>query len=161
VSILDALNSRFALSFRKSFPLNTSSSVNPVDESGQQHIDSIHPEIIPLSALILAVKFLDDVQDSTRYYVEQWARGMWNCAQVNYTQWCLMDNLGGRLMPLWDEDIIQEALKDMERAAPSASKDGSMNGCSVGRRESRGMSNGKAIVGTGEQLTPSESPMLR
>ena len=42
---------------------------------------------------------------------------------MNDTQWCLMDNLGGRLLPLWDEGVILSALEDMERAGRAAIKE--------------------------------------
>ena len=39
---------------------------------------------------------------------------------MNYTQWCIMENLGGRLLPLWEESVIVGALEDMERASKQA-----------------------------------------
>lgn len=47
---------------------------------------------------------------------------MWTCGQINQTQWCLMDNLGGRLFALWHERVILGALEDMERAGRGAMK---------------------------------------
>lgn len=152
VNILDSLNPRFAPCFRQSFPST------PNNENFNTRLDSINPELIPLAALILSVKFLDDAQQSTRYYVQNWARGMWTCQQVNYTERCLMNNLNGRLLPLWDEDMILGALQDMERAGRMAEKQ---------RREEQsnfacqsGMSAGKAVFNAHHQLTPGESPPL-
>lgn len=54
--------------------------------------------------------------------MDNWAKGMWSCEQLNQTQWCLMDNLGGRLFPLWHERVILGALEDMERAGRGATK---------------------------------------
>jgi hypothetical protein len=82
----------------------------------EQHIDSVYPELIVLSALILAVKFLDDAQQTTKEYAEEWGKGLWTCEQINFTQRSLMENLGYRLLPLWEHSIILEALEDMERA---------------------------------------------
>jgi hypothetical protein len=133
-----------------------------------QHIDSIHPEITVLSALILAVKFLDDVQQVTREYASDWGRNLWSCDQINFTQRCILENLGYRLLPLWEESIILEALEDMERAArqPSAEigsdEDWDTDTCfgSFGGAPEKRMSDGKAVVGFGEQLTPVETPMV-
>jgi hypothetical protein len=147
VNILDSLSSRFALHFRQSFP------TKPHNENNLSHIEAINPEIIPLAALILSVKFLDDAQQSTRYYVQNWGRNMWTCQQVNYTERCLMENLGGRLLPLWDEDMILGALQDMERAGRMAKKlreEGDGNG----------VSDGKPVLDAYNQLTPGESPPL-
>jgi hypothetical protein len=116
VCILDSLNSRFALQWRKSCPLIKSLSKAEAEPVVDQHVDSIHPELLILSALILAVKFLDDAQQRTREYLEDWGRGLWTCEQVNYTQRCLLENLGYRLLPLWEHNIILGALEDMERA---------------------------------------------
>jgi hypothetical protein len=93
------------------------SSFGNIDERvEEQHIDSVFPELIVLSALILAVKFLDDAQQTTREYEEEWGKGLWTCEQINFTQWCILENLGYRLLPLWEHSIILEALEDMERA---------------------------------------------
>jgi hypothetical protein len=121
--------------------------------------------------LILAVKFLDDAQQSTREYVDVWGRGMWSCEQVNHTQWCLMDNLGGRLLPLWDEGVILGALEDMERAGrqiePRVIEEQwdeiiYLDGLIIGdaKEREKGMSDGHAVIGMGEQLTPVETPLV-
>ncbi|KAM3077238.1 hypothetical protein ACMFMG_003298 [Clarireedia jacksonii] len=168
VCILDSLNSRFARNWRQSFPLEP-----PTPFYQAPHIDSTHPEIIVLASLILAKKFLDDDSASTRYYAAKWGQGAWSCDQINYTQRCMMENLGYRLLPLWDEAIIQEAKMDMERAkkqyVSSSSASSSMGmGMSMdydwemvrGGKE-RPMSSGKACVGIdGLQPTPVETPMI-
>ena len=81
-----------------------------------QHIDSVHPEIIVLAALVLAVKFLDDQQQSTRHYVLSWGQEMWTCDQLNYTVQAIHENLGYRIHPLCEEGLIAEALETMDRA---------------------------------------------
>lgn len=132
------------------------------EEFESQHIDEIHPELIILAALILAVKFLDDHQQSTKEYAEQWGRGIWSCQQVNFTQRCLLENLGYRLLPLWEEDVILEALEAMERA-------GSQYEPEIYDSEDEAedekwdfqptlMMHGKAMLGLGNQITPVETP---
>ncbi|KAL2061947.1 hypothetical protein VTL71DRAFT_7325 [Oculimacula yallundae] len=175
VCILDSLNSRFALQWRKGFPLLSETlpgSFSPNDNTlSPQHIDSIHPELIILSALILAVKFLDDEQQRTVEYAVEWGRGIWTCPQVNYTQRSLLGNLGYRLLPLWDENIILEALEDMERAGqqytPEIYSDGEnwddADTCfgsfdtGVGKL---GAGKGKAVLGLGHLITPVETPRV-
>jgi len=136
----------------------------------EQHIDSVHPELIVLSALILAVKFLDDAQQTTKEYAEEWGKSLWTCEQINFTQRSLLDNLGYRLLPLWEDSIILEALEDMERAGrqytpqiyavdedwDTATCCGSFGGAG----NKRLMSDGKAVLGLGEQMTPADTPMV-
>jgi hypothetical protein len=134
----------------------------------EQHIDSVHPELIVLSALILAVKFLDDAQQTTKEYAEEWGKGLWTCEQINFTQRSLMENLGYRLLPLWEHSIILEALEDMERAGRQYTPEiydenwdtATCFGSFGGTGHERKMSNGKAVLGLGEQLTPAETPMV-
>lgn len=159
VCILDSLNSRFALTWRQACPLITPQ---------RQHIDSIHPELIVLSALVLAVKFLDDMQQVTRVYAGDWGKKLWSCKQIDFTQRCILENLGYRLLPLWEESIIAEALEDMERAARQPSpeigedEDWDTDTCfgSFGGAVERRMSDGKAVMGMGQQMTPAETPMV-
>jgi hypothetical protein len=136
----------------------------------EQHIDSVSPELIVLSALILAVKFLDDAQQATREYGEEWGKGLWTCKQINFTQWCILENLGYRLLPLWEHSIILEALGDMERAGQQhnpeiygADEDwdaATFFGSFGGLGHERNMRDGKTILGLCEQLTPAETPMV-
>ncbi|KAE9363670.1 hypothetical protein N431DRAFT_448250 [Stipitochalara longipes BDJ] len=174
VCILDSLNSRFALQWRKGCPLITQPmpcSFGDIDERiEEQHIDSVLPELIVLSALILAVKFLDDAQQTTKEYAEEWGKGLWTCEQINFTQWSILENLGYRLLPLWEHSIILEALGDMERAGQQhcsviydADEDwdavtcfGSFGASGHGAK----MSDGRAVLGLCEQLTPAETPMV-
>lgn len=79
-----------------------------------------------------------------------------------------MENLGYRLLPLWEENIISGALEDMDRAArqslPESGSDAAwaadMCFRSFGAEVGRKMSDGKAVVGFEEQLTPAETPMV-
>jgi hypothetical protein len=116
--MLDSLNCRFALPWRQGFPLHAPLIRSGLDfERGpKQHIDSIHPEIIILGALVLAVKFLDDRQQSSRQYVTIWGKELWTCDQLNYTVQAIHENLGYRIKPLYEDDIIAEALQTMDRA---------------------------------------------
>jgi hypothetical protein len=123
-----------------------------------------------LSALILAVKFLDDAQQVTRRYAGDWGRKLWSCDQLNFTQRCILENLGYRLLPLWEESIISEALEDMDRAARQPSpatggEDWDTDTCfgsygGAGNEYERKMSDGRAVLGLEEQLTPAETPMV-
>ncbi|CZT43674.1 uncharacterized protein RSE6_03745 [Rhynchosporium secalis] len=178
VCILDSLNSRFALQWRKGCPLSIPDSLpgsfSPIlgSATSPQHIDSIHPELISLSALILAVKFLDDEQQHTIQYAIEWAKEIWTCPQINYTQRCLLENLGYRLLPLWEESIILEALEDMERAGqqstPEIHSDGEdwddADTCfgSFDQGLARSVpGRGKAVLGEGKLSTPIETPGVK
>lgn len=122
-----------------------------------------------LAALVLAVKFLDDHQQSTKEYAEQWGKGIWSCQQINFTQRCLLENLGYRLLPLWQEDIILEALEDMERAGqqhePEIYDDDEDEDWEFENENFRSatkldtLGGGKAVLGLGNQLTPVETPL--
>jgi len=68
-----------------------------------------------------------------------------------------MDNLGGRLLPLWDEDMVLGALQDMERAGRMALK---LRDVENDVECEKSMSDGKAVLGTHNQLTPGDSPPL-
>ncbi|PBP28883.1 hypothetical protein BUE80_DR000204 [Diplocarpon rosae] len=171
VCILDSLNSRFALQWRQGCPLATPLLPQMNERTSEQHIDSIHPELIVLSALILAVKFLDDRQQRTSEYAIEWGRDVWTCAQINFTQRALLENLGYRLMSLWQEEIILEALEDMQRAGRQYEREPSIHdveenwqvdacfdafGFNLGPRGY--VHAGKAIAGHGAQLTPVDTP---
>ncbi|KAL3418315.1 hypothetical protein PVAG01_10031 [Phlyctema vagabunda] len=156
VCILDSLNSKFALSWRRSCPLETPPT-SPIrstfpDEYLPTHIDTVRPELIAVSALILATKFVHDAQQDTIKYIQDWELGFWSCDQVNYTQRCLLENLGYRLMPLWQEHIIIEALENMERAGNQID---SWEDVIALADET----NVKSFQGVGDQLTPAGTPV--
>ncbi|CZR62298.1 uncharacterized protein PAC_12195 [Phialocephala subalpina] len=168
VSILDSLNTKFALQWRQGCPLQVHTLPPPFNDGEgtleTQHIDEVHPEIIVLAALVLAVKFLDDRQQSTKEYAEDWGRGIWSCQQINFTQRCLLENLGYRLVPLWQEDIILEALEDMERAGQQHEPeiyDDDDEDWEFENYRHRVLDTfaGKAVLGLGNQLTPVETPL--
>jgi hypothetical protein len=146
-------------------------SLGSTDESSkEQHIDSVLPELIVLSALILAVKFLEDAQQTTKEYAENWGKGLWTCEQINFTQRCLLENLGYRLLPLWEDSIILAALEDMERAGRQHTPEiyaigldwdtPTCCGSFGGAENERKMGDSKAVLGLGEQLTPADTPMV-
>jgi hypothetical protein len=153
--ILDSLNSRFALSWRRSFPLTTSK--RPIPQ--ELHIDSVRPEVIILAALIISVKFLDDQQLTTRLYSEDWGAGMWTCDQINATQRSIMENLGYRLLPLWSEETIGEALEEIERAGRYASRFAGKITPQKPELDMKAVISGKAIWSAEKQITPAETPM--
>ncbi len=140
------------------------------DRIKEQHIDSVQPEIIVLSAMILAVKFLDDAQQTTKESTEAWGNGLWTCEQINFTQWCILENLGYRLLPLWEQSIIREALEDMERAGRQHTPEicdldedwdtATCFGIFSEPAQERKPSNGMAVLGLCELLTPAETPMV-
>jgi len=112
--ILDSLNSRFALLWRRTLPREDSRRVEPV------HIDSIRPEVIILAALVIAVKFLDDMQYPLSLCAEFWGRGRWSCDQIVISEHCINENLGYKIHPLWQDELIRDALKDMKNAGVNA-----------------------------------------
>lgn len=134
VCILDSLDSKFPRAWRTSCPLkllgpdsdldadsdytHTSERMGP--RTRMQHIDSVLPELIVLASLMIAAKFTEDSQQSTRWYAGAWGTWLWTCDQINTTERCIMENLDYRIMPLSALDILEDAITDMERAAKSA-----------------------------------------
>ena len=76
----------------------------------------MRPEVIILGALLVAKKFLDDGATHTSTYQDGIADGRWTCEQINVTERCILENLGWRIMPLWQEELIADAKEDMRRA---------------------------------------------
>jgi hypothetical protein len=133
------------------------------------HIDSVNPEIIILAALVIAVKFMEDNIETAGYYCEVWGRGTWSREQLNVTERCIMENLGYRIMPLCNEELITDALVDMQLAARQqpVQLQGSRfptlyGGCSENTDprgcHRKGMSTGEAVLGLGLQRTPADTP---
>lgn len=148
VCILDSLNSRFARKWRLSCPLVPASPAVPNDSSfstssskrhslpqsskaaarklekrnkqPQLHIDSVNPEIIVLAALVIAVKFTEDPEQASQFYCDDWGQGLWSSSQLNTTERCVMENLNYRIMPLCDEELIADAMADMQLAGAHA-----------------------------------------
>lgn len=135
VCILDSLGAKFARYWRLSCPLQSAATAASPSSSGnkrhtlpptpslpqqpravQLHIDSVRPEIIILSALVIASKFMQDPQESTNYYVWCWGRDSWSSEQLNVTERCIMESLNYRILPLCEEACIADAMVDMQLA---------------------------------------------
>ncbi len=168
VCILDSLSSKFSLNWRLLCPLAQREAPNeptnkrhtmPASPIGatQLHIDSVNPEVIIFAALVIAVKFLEDCQEPTQYYRSAWGKNMWTCHQINVTERCIMENLGYRILPLWDPVLIADALKDMQRAArqtalPPQPRNGELH--------KRSVSSAETISSHSLPLTPAGTPVL-
>ncbi|KAL2128161.1 hypothetical protein VTI74DRAFT_9565 [Chaetomium olivicolor] len=163
VCILDSLNSKFSLNWRLLCPLATNEISKrhtiqaPLVSATQLHIDSVHPEVIVLAALIIATKFLEDCQEPTHYYRAAWGKNMWTCDQINVTERCIMESLRYRILPLWDPVLINDAIEDMQRAArqaviiPPRPRNGDAH--------KRSASSGVALSSHSFPLTPAETPV--
>ncbi|KAK7748524.1 hypothetical protein SLS53_000544 [Cytospora paraplurivora] len=191
VCILDSLDSKFSRKWRVTLPLatphllNKRHTITSAAHSLITHIDSVSPEIIILTALIIAFKFTDDCHEPTQYYASVWGKGLWTCDQINTTERCIMDHLGYRILPLCDRDIIEDAMEDMRRAgmmvlrerevmqkrggatAAAAAASASAAAAEAAKMDvchTRSVSvpvrpgQGDAVFGLGFQLTPVDSP---
>ncbi|KAI1775047.1 hypothetical protein F4818DRAFT_441871 [Hypoxylon cercidicola] len=165
VCILDFLNSRFSRSWRISFPLNRPNELLPkrhtLPSGAVQavHIDNVFPEVIVLAALIIADKFVEDLQETTQYYGSMWGQNRWTCEQINFTERCIMENLGYRILPLWEAKFIKQARHDIEMARREL-LEGSVEIAEESRttKHTKSMSSGDAMMGLGRQLTPVDTP---
>jgi hypothetical protein len=164
--ILDSLTTRFALSWRQNCPL-----APPAPSLPHPHIDLISPELLILSALILAVKFLDDEDRETSWYAREWGGGLWSTQQINFTSWIILENIGFRLLSLWQENLIAEAMADMERAGTrpvpviytnlnTEEEREEKAWQQVDNGENREKVGGNAVLGFGDQMTPVETPRV-
>ncbi|KAI2621267.1 hypothetical protein GGR54DRAFT_95083 [Hypoxylon sp. NC1633] len=163
VCILDSLNSRFSRSWRISFPLNVQNEqpkrhTLPSGAVQAVHIDSVFPEIIIISALMIADKFVEDLQESTQYYGSEWGMNLWTCKQINFTEWCIMENLAYRILPLWEAKSIKQARHDIEMARRELLDIGIEVSEDKVAKHAKSLSSGHAIMGPGRQLTPAETP---
>lgn len=177
VCILDSLDAKFSRKWRMSLPLATPSSthnkrhtITSAAASLITHIDSVSPELIILSALIIAFKFTEDCQEPTQYYASDWAKGLWTCDQINATERCIMEHLGYRILPLCEEGLIEDAINDMKRAGHVAVQENKMRRAAGGvvgnnkmdaghvRSVSVPVRAGEAVIGLGLSLTPVETP---
>jgi len=112
---------------------------------------------------------VDDAQVSTGWYVMEWGMGLWTCAQVNFCQTALMENIGWKLMPLWEEGIIAEALRDMNMAGRQFDPmifneeweivQGELDTISEEKLTLKGVSGGRAVLGFGNLMTPVDAPL--
>jgi len=166
VCILDSLSSKFSLSWRLLCPLAQREPASGVTKrhtiqasplgATQLHIDSLNPEVIVLAALIIAVKFVVDCHEPTHYYRTAWGKDLWTSDQINMTERCIMENLGYRILPLWDAALIADAVRDMQRAARQAAvlPPNPRNG----EAHKRSASSAVALSGPTLPLTPADTP---
>lgn len=167
VCVLDSLTARFARTWRLTCPLQQPVTANKrhtlPPSLHQLHIDGVRPEIIPLAALVVATKFVDDPHAPTDFYCRAWGRGTWSHEQLNATERCIMESLGYRILPLCAEDCLADAMVDMQLAArheapvtppEMAAEDEFVPSHS----RAKTMSTGKAVLGLGLSITPAETP---
>ncbi|KAL2159943.1 hypothetical protein VTH06DRAFT_2076 [Thermothelomyces fergusii] len=167
VCILDSLSSKFSLNWRLLCPLGQQREPAPGESTkrhtiqfapagpNQLHIDSVHPEVIVLAALMIAFKFLVDCQEPTRYYGSCWGKDLWTCEQINVTEMCIMENLGYRILPLWHPALIADAVSDMRRAARQAALPPNPRN---GEAHKRSASSAVALSACSYPFTPAETP---
>lgn len=186
VCVLDSLDAKFARKWRMMLPLASPAptckrhTITSAAASLITHIDSVRPELIILTALVIAFKFTDDCQEPTQYYASEWARGLWTCDQLNATERCIMEHLGYRILPLCDKEIIDDAIADMHRAGEMAVRERELAAASSGvvakhaaahptldylagharsiSVPARPAQAGEAVVGLGFALTPVDTP---
>ncbi|KAI9745813.1 MAG: hypothetical protein M1818_000494 [Claussenomyces sp. TS43310] len=158
--ILDCLDSHFAATWRRRCPKQKVAK----EYSASMYNECILPEIIILSALILAVKFQDDCEASSQKYAMHWGLGAWTAVQLNTTEQCILGNLGYRIMPLWKEELLRDALLDMQcagmRTIYGSAWTEAMQLFAQAQTEAQNapMSNGRAVWTSERQLTPAATP---
>ncbi|KAI1876838.1 uncharacterized protein JN550_000910 [Neoarthrinium moseri] len=167
VCILDALPARFRNRWRMAYPrsrqtpLASKRHTMPSGPIQPPSDDAVMPEVVALSALIIANKFLEDMHDTTQYFSSVWGADAWSCEQINVTERCVMEALEYRIMPLMAPDYIQEARHDLEftrRELLDENSDAALEAKECGLYHIKPMSSGEAVVGLGLQLTPAETP---
>ncbi|KAI3317418.1 hypothetical protein HD806DRAFT_515008 [Xylariaceae sp. AK1471] len=165
VCILDSLDSKFSRNWRIAFPLNrhgqpaSKRHTLPSAPGQATHINSVFPEIIILAALMIAQKFVEDMETPTQYFRATWGNNLWTCEQINFTERYIMESLGYRILPLWDPALIKQARHDIEMARREIIQESI--GC-IGKdsrkQHFKSMSSGHAVVGLGLQYTPAATP---
>lgn len=170
VCILDSLDSKFSRKWRMDLPLGPAQSSKrhtiSAASSLATHIDLVKPELIILTALVIAFKFTEDCQEPTQYYASDWGNNQWTCDQINATERNIMEHLGYRILPLFEKTIIEDALDDMRRAGEMALREReiSRQRVKLDAGHSRSVSvpvrpgAGDAMFGLGFQLTPLDTP---
>lgn len=164
VCILDSLDSKFSRNWRLSFPFHRQGQpaskrhTLPSAPGQPTHIDSVFPEIIILAALTIADKFVEDVQSPMPYLGSMFGNPTWTCEQVNFTERCIMESLGYRILPLWEPALIKQARHDIEMARREIIQQSTGGVGEDGRRHFKSMSSGHAVGGLGLQLTPAPTP---
>ncbi|KAH8681527.1 hypothetical protein BX600DRAFT_25163 [Xylariales sp. PMI_506] len=164
--VLDALPTKFRTKWRMLYPRSRHTSPaskrhtlsGPIQQSGNE---TILPEVVILSALVIATKFLEDLQDTTYYFASVWGRDIWSCEQLNVTERCIMEELGYRIFPLTGEEYIKQARHDMELIRRELLDETSE--AAIEAREYELYSTGpdvmaRAPIGLGFPPTPAETP---
>ena len=157
VCVLEALNWRFIRAFR-ALPRH-------------RDLGPIQPEVVVLAALILAVKFVDDDQERGYIWKEHWGNDMWTYEEINFAQQTIMENIEYRIMRLWAEDLIADALRYMDLAGKpfepvvrvhnGESEEDVREGSALRDTNVQiqmAMSSVLAVKGLEDQLTPAETP---
>ncbi|KAI1318280.1 hypothetical protein F5Y16DRAFT_135456 [Xylariaceae sp. FL0255] len=170
VCILDSLDSKFSRNWRVAYPVNRlGQSMSkrhslPCGPGQAGSINSVPPEVIILSALMIADKFVQDLQRPTQFFRTAWGDEIWTCDQINFTERCIMESLNYRILPLWDPSIINQARHDIEMARREIIQENICTitvdgGCaSEDKKHVKSMSSGHAVLGLGVQLTPAVTP---
>lgn len=70
-----------------------------------------------------------------------------------------MENLGYRLLPLWTEELIGDALEEMDRAGRYASRRAGHSLPQTPELDLKAVLSGKGVWSAEMQLTPAETPM--
>ncbi|KAH8159295.1 hypothetical protein CIB48_g8953 [Xylaria polymorpha] len=146
VCILDSLDSKFSRSWRVAFPLNRQGQpaskrhTLPSAPGQATHINSVFPEIIILAALVIADKFVEDMQSPTQYFVSTWGEQALDLRAGTTSRW-----RDGRL-------------SRRRAAAAAAAARGGVVGEDGRQKHFKSMSSGHAVVGLGLQLTPAATP---
>ncbi|CAK7232274.1 hypothetical protein SCUCBS95973_008204 [Sporothrix curviconia] len=132
------------------------------------HIDAVFPEVIILAALVIAAKFTDDgvaSQQPAQAYCSAWGSSttsttaspsspstgpgpcaLWTGAQLAATERCIMQNLGYRILPLLDADLLADAQADMHRAGVQALQSRARAGSVAAKATDRPKAAKKAIM---------------
>ncbi|KAI1820831.1 hypothetical protein F4861DRAFT_37360 [Xylaria intraflava] len=164
VCILDSLDSKFSRSWRVAFPLNRHGQPAPKRHTlpsapGQAtHINAVFPEIIILASLMVSNKFVEDLQDSAQDFASGWGMNLWTSEQISFTERCIMESLGYRIMPLWDPALIKQARHDIEMARREIIQESVGSIGEDGKKHFKSMSSGHAVMSLGLQLTPVTTP---
>ncbi|KAI0970519.1 hypothetical protein F4678DRAFT_112041 [Xylaria arbuscula] len=164
VCILDSLNAKFSRNWRVAFPLNRQGQpaskrhTLPSAPGHATHINSVFPEVIILAALMIADKFVEDLQNPAQYFTANWGNNLWTGEQVNFTERCIMESLDYRILPLWDPALIKQARHDIEMARREIIQASTGGVGEESRKHFKSMSSGHAVVGLGLQLTPAATP---
>lgn len=115
--ILEAIPMRFRKIWRMSYPRTRAAHKRHTLPSGPiqpPDNDPAFPEVVVLAALIIADKFVQDSEVSTKYYGKKWGEGLWTCEQINFTERHIMEVLDYRILPLYEDDNLGQARQEID-----------------------------------------------